>query len=71
MEQIEKSLEDITRSEWIAFRWVEIPPSMGDEDERIFRTAGRRTADEAYQTMMEWDETAEEREIKPERGLLQ
>ena len=72
MEQIEKSLEDITRSEWIAFRWVEIPPSMGDEDERIFRTAGRRTPDEAYDAMEQWEMTADERDCRLEdEGSLQ
>lgn len=70
MEQIEKAIEDITREEWIRYRWVEIPPSMGDEDERMFRTAGRRTPDESYQAMEEWDVTAEEREFE-ERGPIQ
>jgi len=62
MEQIEKALEQITRKEWIAYRWAEIPPTMGDDDERMFRTVGRRSPDEAYQAMMEWDETAEARD---------
>lgn len=68
MEQIEKRIEDITRKEWIRYRWAEIPTSMGDEDDRMFRTAGYRTPDEAYQSMMEWDETAEARgvNIEPE-----
>lgn len=60
---MEKALEDITRTEWIAFRWAEIPPTMGDEDKRMFHTAGRRTPDEAAQAAQEWDYTAEERKI--------
>jgi len=63
MEQI-KPLEQITRSEWIAFVWIEIPPTMGDDGERTFRAAGRRTPDEAYQAMEEWDATVEERSIE-------
>ena len=65
MEQIEKRLEDITRQEWIAFRWVEAPQSYGDE-ERMFISQGRRTPDEAMDAMENWDMTAEERDIKPE-----
>jgi hypothetical protein len=63
MEQI-KPLEQITRQEWIAFRWQEIPPTMGDDDERTFRSVGRRTPDEAYEAMETWDTTAEERMIE-------
>lgn len=58
----EKNLSDITRAEWIAFRWVEIEPTMGDDsDERVFAQKGKRTPDEAAQAMEEWDVTAEER----------
>lgn len=70
MDQIEKALEAITRDEWIRYRWVEIPPSMGDEDERMFRTAGRRTPDEAMAAMEEWDVTTEERDVA-EKGPIQ
>lgn len=60
-----KSLTDITRQEWIAFRWIEIPPTMDDsDDERQFRSVGRRTPEEALQAMEEWDITAEERTIE-------
>lgn len=67
-----KALTDITRSEWIAFRWVEAPQSYGD-DERMFVSQGKRAPDEAYQAMMEWDETAEERTFEPEdeKGIVQ
>jgi len=66
-----KALEDITRKEWIAFRWVEIPPTMGDGDERMFRTDGKRTPDEALQAMEEWDVTAEDRECESqEKGAI-
>lgn len=59
---MEKKLSEITRTEWIAFLWVEIPPTMGDgNDERIFHGAGRRTPAEAAQAAEEWDMTAEER----------
>jgi len=69
---MEKALQDITRSEWIAFRWEEIPPTMGDDNERMFRDAGRRTPDESYQAMMEWDETADERDTElEEKGPVQ
>ena len=65
-----KTLSGISRQEWIAFRWVEIPPVMGDDDERSFRSDGRRTPDEAMQAMEEWDMTAEERDID-EKGIVQ
>jgi hypothetical protein len=58
-----KPLSAITRKDWIAFRWVEIPPTMGDDGEREFRPDGRRTPDEALQAMEEWDATADERQI--------
>jgi len=60
---MEKKLSEITRSEWIACRWVEIPPTMGDDsDERVFQADGKRTPAEAAQAIEEWDMTAEERE---------
>jgi len=65
-----KSITDITRNEWIAFRWVEIPPVMGDDGERMFRPDGRNTPSEALQAMEEWDMTAEEREFE-EKGVVQ
>lgn len=58
---MEKKLSEITRAEWIALRWIEIPPAMGDDDERIFRADGKRTPDEAAQAAEDWDSTAEER----------
>jgi hypothetical protein len=59
---MEKKLSEITRSEWIAFRWIEIEPTMGDDsDERMFCTQGKRTPDEAAQAALDWDSTAEER----------
>lgn len=68
-----KQLSEISRQEWIAFRWIEIPPVMGDDDERMFRTAGKSTPSEALQAMEEWEMTAEEREFEPEdeKGLVQ
>ena len=60
---MEKLLQDITRQEWIAIRWQEIPPIMGDDDERMFRSVGKRTPDEAYEAMETWDTTSEERMI--------
>jgi hypothetical protein len=69
---IEKRLEDITREQWIAYRWLEIPPTMGDDGERVFRTDGRRTPDEAYQALEEWEVTAEARNCKlDEKGPVQ
>jgi len=59
---MEKKLSEITRSEWISFRWAEIPPTMGDDsDDRVFQADGKRTPDEARQAMEDWDMTAEER----------
>jgi len=57
---MEKRLSEITRSEWIAFRWVEAQQAMGDED-RMFMSDGKRTPDEAAQAAEDWDQTAEER----------
>ena len=69
---MEKRVNDITREEWIAFRWVEIPPTMGDDDERMFRPNGRRTPDESYQAMEEWEMTAEARDCElEEKGPIQ
>lgn len=61
---MEKKLSEITRKEWIAFQWEEIPSTMGDDDERMFMQTGRRTPAEAYQAMMEWDVTAEDRDAE-------
>ena len=58
---MEKELSKITRQEWIAFRWTEIPPTMGDDSERMFQSEGKRTPDEARQAMDDWDITSEER----------
>lgn len=59
---MEKKLSEITRSEWIALRWIEIEPTMGDDsDERMFQTEGKRTPDEAAQAALDWDSTAGER----------
>ena len=59
---MEKRLSEITRSEWIVFHWIEIPPTMGDgNDERIFSAVTKRTPTEAAQAAEEWDFTAEER----------
>jgi len=71
-----KRIEDITRKEWVAYRWVEIPLSMGDDDERMFIMAGRRTPDEAYQALEEWEMTAEDRGVSEpepidEKGNIQ
>lgn len=75
---MEKKIEDISRKEWVAYRWIEIPPVMGDsDDERIFRSAGCRTPDEAYQALEEWVVTADDRgvdvepEPEPEKGVIQ
>lgn len=57
---MKKRLSEITRSEWIAIRWLEIV-EMGDERERMFVPNGARTPDEAAQAMIDWDSTAEER----------
>jgi hypothetical protein len=59
-----KKLSEISRSEWIAFVWIE-GGQMGDE-ERIFACGSRRTPDEAAQAMMDWDSTAEERGVSSE-----
>jgi hypothetical protein len=56
-----KKLTEITRAEWIAFRWIE-NTAMGDED-RMFLFDARRTPDEAAQAAADWDATAEERAI--------
>jgi hypothetical protein len=58
---MEKRIEEITRSEWIAYRWIEI--SEIGQERRIFLQNDRRTPDEAAQAMEDWDSTAEERNI--------
>jgi len=59
---MEKLIQDITRQEWIAFRWLEAPQTLGEED-RLFISSGRRTPDEAYEAMEMWDTTEKERMI--------
>jgi len=54
-----KKLSEITRTEWIAFQWIEI--SEGGDAERIFKQSFRRTPDEAAQAQSDWDETEEAR----------
>ena len=74
---MEKKLQDISRKEWVAYRWIEIPLTMDDsDDERIFRSAGKRTPEEAYTALEEWEVTAEDRgvsesEPEPEKGSVQ
>jgi len=59
---MEKKLSEINRAEWIAFRWIEIEPVMGDDsDDRVFMAQGKRTPDEASQAADDWDSTALER----------
>lgn len=59
MENIVKGISEITRKEWIAWRWVDV--TEGGESDRMFMRQLRRTPDEAYQAMIEWDETEEAR----------
>jgi len=63
-----KRIEDITRKEWIQYRWQELPSTFGDPN-RIFIPAGRRTPDEALQAMESWDMTAEERDCEIEETI--
>lgn len=58
---MEKKLSEISRSEWVAFNWIEIGGVMGDEagDERIFMAENRRTPDEAAEAAMDWDSSIE------------
>ena len=58
---MEKKLSDITRSEWVAFDWVEIDQSFDDND-RVFMAETRRTPNEAAQAVLDWDSTIDERE---------
>ena len=59
---MQKKLSDITRDEWIALHWIEVPQSFDDRTERIFEAIARRTPDEAAQANIDWDETIEARE---------
>lgn len=65
MDQEQKRLEDITRKEWISLWWIDVS-EFGDPERMMLRGL-RRTPDEAAQAMLDWDETAEERDAeKPE-----
>lgn len=69
---MEKALSAILRNEWIKYQWFDVS-QLGDE-ERMMRRGFARTPDEAYQSMMEWEETAEERaepEPEDEKGTIQ
>lgn len=61
---MEKKLSEITRTEWVAYQWIDIT-EMGDQERMFLRHLGR-TPDEAAQAMEEWDMTAEERETDGE-----
>jgi len=66
---MDKPLSQITRNEWIAFQWLDVT-QMGDA-ERFMQRGFARTPDEAYQAMMEWEETAEERGVEePEEEVI-
>jgi hypothetical protein len=55
MADLRKRLSAITRTEWIAIRWIEVT-EYRDED-RMFVPEHERTPSEAMQAMREWDET--------------
>jgi hypothetical protein len=55
-----KDLKDITREEWIKYQWME--DNVMGVPGRIFQRGYLRTPDEAYQAMIDWDSTSEERE---------
>lgn len=56
---MEKKLSQITRTEWIAFSWLET--IEGGDEERTFLRSYARTPDEAAQAQIDWDETEEAR----------
>ena len=61
---MQKNLSDITRAEWIAINWVEIDSVMGEgNDDRVFMADSKRTPNEAAEAALDWDSTAEEREL--------
>ena len=62
---MEKKLSEITRSEWIAIRWIEVT-ELGSE--RTFLANDRRTPDEAMQALSDWDETETFRDETEARG---
>jgi hypothetical protein len=53
MENIEKTLSEITRKEWILYQWIEAT-QFGDT-ERYFLRGQERTPDEALNAAQEWD----------------
>jgi hypothetical protein len=59
---MEKALSQLTREEWIKNNWIDVT-QMGDS-ERMMLQGMQRTPDEMYNAMMEWEETAEFREVK-------
>ena len=61
-----KALSEITRSEWIAIRWIEVT-EMGDP-ERMFIEVQKRTPDEAAKAKNDWDLTEEDRENVAKRS---
>jgi len=65
-----KPINEITRKEWIKFKWEEIQGTFGDDAERVFRVVGSRTPSEAYQAMEEWDMTAAERDMEIEEEAV-
>lgn len=52
-ENIIKPVRDITRDEWITYRWIDIT-SMGDKD-RMLLMGFMRTPEEGKHASLEWD----------------
>jgi hypothetical protein len=55
---IEKSLSEITRKEWIQYQWNDVT-QMGDA-ERFMLRGFKRTPEEAFEAMNQWDCIEEE-----------
>jgi len=53
METIEKSLSEITRKEWIQYRWIDVT-QMGDPG-RIMLRGFKHTPEEAFEAMNQYD----------------
>ena len=71
METIEKSLSEITRKEWIQYQWNDVT-QMGDV-ERFMLRGFKRTPEEAFEAMNQWDcveeELADDKDEKESEGV--
>jgi len=59
---MEKKLSEITRKDWIKYTWIDV--SQFGDGERYMVQGFLRTPEEAFQAKLQWDQTADERDVE-------